>query len=823
MEFYDMHRRVLTLGSELARGGEAAIHPVQGQPHLVAKIYFTPAAGYDQKLAHMVAHPPADPERKRGRISIAWPVSLLFDGSGQFVGYLMPYVQYTTKLLTVFNPTLRAKMLPSFNRRYLHRAARNLAVTIRAIHQEGYVVGDINESNILVADTALITIIDTDSFQVQAQGQAQILTFPCQVGKGEYTPPELQGTSFETTIRHPENDHFGLGVLIFQMLMYGNHPFRGKWLQSGEPPTIEAKIAQGLFPYGGQAGRGKVSPPPNVTLDILHPRVSDLVQRCFVDGHSNPRQRPTPDEWDDALGEAEQALVQCRNGHYYEKHRRACPTCGALTGKAQTALSPASSFQKPPASPVNTSQVLAQEPPEYRGLSSGIKANLTKMKNQGASLGEIQYYLMAHSPLKKSQVQQVADWVMASVEAVPAASPRPPKQPMPATTTPPPGQPAPVPASPPARPMKSMPQTPPQHAATQPKTRKAQSGCYWWLLVAGVSIFVLMLVLVFAMVWPAYLLEVRTFRSVSSVAFALDGQTLATGSFDDRVRLWDAASGDLLRTLEGHTDYVLSMAFAPDGQTLASASADRTVRLWDVASGELLRTLEGHPYSVESVAFAPDGQTLASASWDEVRLWDAASGNLLRTLEGHNGLVESVAVAPDGQMLASAACGQRDEDRRRCIQGEIILWDAASGNLLRTLEGHTDWVNSVAFAPDGQTFASASGDRTVRLWDVASGELLRTLEGHNGRVGSVAFAPDGQTLASGSYDETVRLWDAASGDLLRILEGHTYRVGSVAFAPDGQTLASTSWDDTVWLWDVESGDLLLTMEGWLPWKPGYTD
>jgi serine/threonine protein kinase len=347
MLVYDMRHRALTLGPELARGGEAAIHPVQGQPHLVAKIYFTPVAGYNQKLAYMVAHPPTDPSRGSGHTSIAWPVSLLFDDSGQFVGYLMPYVQQTTKLLTVFNPTLRAKKLPSFNRRYLHRAARNLAVAIRAIHQEGYVVGDINESNILVADTALITIIDTDSFQVQAQGPAQILTFPCPVGKAEYTPPELQGTSLKTVIRQPEHDGFGLGVLIFQMLLDGNHPFRGTWLQSGQPPTIEAKIAQGLFPYGGQAGRGKIAPPPNVTLDILHPHVSDLVQRCFVDGHNNPRQRPTADEWDDALGEAEKALVQCRNGHYYSNHQRACPTCGARAGKAQTPLPPARAAGNP--------------------------------------------------------------------------------------------------------------------------------------------------------------------------------------------------------------------------------------------------------------------------------------------------------------------------------------------------------------------------------------------------------------------------------------------------------------------------------------------
>jgi hypothetical protein len=343
MHVYDMRHRALTLGPELARGGEAAIHPVQGQPHLVAKIYFTPAKGYNQKLTHMVAHPPADPSRGSGHTSIAWPVSLLFDGSGQFVGYLMPRIQNTVTLLTVFTPSLRKQKGLNVDRLFLHRAARNLAVAIRAIHQEGYVVGDINESNILVADTALITIIDTDSFQVQAQGQAQILTFPCPVGKAEYTPPELQGTSLKTVIRQPEHDSFGLGVLIFQLLLEGSHPFRGQWLQSGEPLPLEGKIAQGLFPYAGQAGRGKVAPLPYVSLDILHPRVRDLMLRCFVDGHQNPRQRPTADEWVTALEKAEKALVQCRNGHYYSNHLRACPACRARTEGTKNSLLPAQS------------------------------------------------------------------------------------------------------------------------------------------------------------------------------------------------------------------------------------------------------------------------------------------------------------------------------------------------------------------------------------------------------------------------------------------------------------------------------------------------
>ena len=279
-------------------------------------------------------------------------------------------------------------------------------------------------------------------------------------------------------------------------------------------------------------------------------------------------------------------------------------------------------------------------------------------------------------------------------------------------------------------------------------------------------------------------------ESVRSVAFAPDGKTLASGSRDKTIKLWDAHGGETLRTLEGHTSLVRSVAFAPDGQTLASSSIDETIKLWDARSGEVLRTLEGH---TDSVAFAPDGNTLASNTiWSNtVKLWDARSGKLLRTLEGHTEGVNSVAFAPDGNTLVS---GSSDNT--------IKLWDARSGETLRTLEGHTSSVASVAFAPDGKTLASSSKDKTIKLWDVSSGELLRTLEGHTDSVWSVAFAPDGNTLASGSVDNTIKLWDARSGALLRTLEGHTSYVWSVAFAPDGNTLASGGKDKTVKLWRV---------------------
>lgn len=277
---------------------------------------------------------------------------------------------------------------------------------------------------------------------------------------------------------------------------------------------------------------------------------------------------------------------------------------------------------------------------------------------------------------------------------------------------------------------------------------------------------------------------------VSSVAFSPDGRTLAIGSSNKTVSLWDPATGRILRTLEGHSDSVNCVAFSSDGRTLATSSV-RTVHLWDHGTGRPLDTLVGDADdSVDSdVAFSPDGRTLATSSSVRrtVSLWDPGTGRLLRTLEGHAGAVYSIAFSPDGRSLATGS-----SDRT------IRLWDPGTGRLVRTLEGHDDYVSSIAFSPNGRTLASSAHD--VRLWEPATGRLLRTLEGHAGGVYSVAFSPDGRTLATGSSDATVRLWDPASGKLLRTLEGHAGLVKSVAFSLDGRTLASGSWDTTIRLW-----------------------
>ena len=310
---------------------------------------------------------------------------------------------------------------------------------------------------------------------------------------------------------------------------------------------------------------------------------------------------------------------------------------------------------------------------------------------------------------------------------------------------------------------------------------------------------------------PINLAEIYSFdttASMTSIAFSADGSLLASGSWDETVKLWDVRSRTLVTTLKGHSDSVTSVAFSPDGTLLASGSGsdDKTVKLWDVRSRTLAATLKGHFGGVDSVAFSPDGTLLASGSGDKtVRLWDVRSRTLVTTLKGHSDWVTSVAFSPDGSLLAS---GSWDET--------VKLWDVRSRTLVTTLKGHSDSVTSVAFSPDGSLLASGSWDETVKLWDMRSRALVATLKGHTNWVISVAFSPDGSLLASGTNDGTVKLWDVRSRTLVATLE-HSDWVNSVAFSPDGSLLASGSFDNTIKLWDVRSRTLVATLKGHSDW------
>ncbi|MEL6232460.1 MAG: AAA-like domain-containing protein [Cyanobacteria bacterium J06627_3] len=266
---------------------------------------------------------------------------------------------------------------------------------------------------------------------------------------------------------------------------------------------------------------------------------------------------------------------------------------------------------------------------------------------------------------------------------------------------------------------------------------------------------------------------------------ALNQQTVAAGSWDKTIRLWNW-QGRLRTVLRGHTDRVRQVAFSPDGQTLASASSDQTVKLWR-SEGGLLQTLEGHRDRVWGVAFSPDGKEIASASWDQtVKLW-RPNGELLSTLRGHRDRVYGVAYSPNGQYLVSAGWDHT-----------IKLWNRR-GELFKSIHGHRGPIWGVAISPDSQMIASASADHTIKLWS-AEGQPLATLRGHRARVHSVVFSPDSKLLASSSYDRTVRIWQQ-DGTLVTTLYGHGGPTWGVAFSPDGQTLISSGHDRRIILWD----------------------
>jgi DNA-binding helix-hairpin-helix protein with protein kinase domain len=176
--------RSVFLGTQIGKGGEATISAVAGRPELVAKIWHEPASAERAgKLRWMLAHPPADPAAARGHVSIPWPCSPVSDETGALRGFLMPRLAEARPLFEVFNPARRRVTAPGWDGRYLFRAARNLASVVAAIHEKGYVVGDLNESNVLVAPTALVSVVDTDSFQVRAVEGGREVVYPCRVGK----------------------------------------------------------------------------------------------------------------------------------------------------------------------------------------------------------------------------------------------------------------------------------------------------------------------------------------------------------------------------------------------------------------------------------------------------------------------------------------------------------------------------------------------------------------------------------------------------------------------------------------------------------------
>jgi DNA-binding helix-hairpin-helix protein with protein kinase domain len=315
--------QTISLLNRIARSGEGEVWQTQ-IPGCLAKIYYFPHPERINKLKVMVAHPPKDPNAHINHISFAWPKSLLQDQAGNCVGFLMPAIANSVDLLDVYSPLRRRIRLPDFNWLYLHTTALNVASLVWAIHWAGYVLGDIKPQNILVNNQALPAIIDTDSFQVRHPKSGQL--YHCLVGSESFTPVELLGQDLATIEQTEVHDRFRLGVIIY-LLLFGDYPFKGKWMAEGESPPPTELLRQGYWPY---APNSPIKAGPlTIPLKVIHPELQSCFLRCFNDGHRNPSLRPSAHEWFQALKVATTELKACRRSkhHYYSKTHGKCYWC----------------------------------------------------------------------------------------------------------------------------------------------------------------------------------------------------------------------------------------------------------------------------------------------------------------------------------------------------------------------------------------------------------------------------------------------------------------------------------------------------------------
>jgi WD40 repeat protein len=285
--------------------------------------------------------------------------------------------------------------------------------------------------------------------------------------------------------------------------------------------------------------------------------------------------------------------------------------------------------------------------------------------------------------------------------------------------------------------------------------------------------------------------------SVITIAFSPDGLTLATGSSNHAIILWNVANRQPLgEPLTGHVAPVTSLAFSPDGRTLASGSQDGTLILWDLDSKQALGPAWfGHKDLVHRLAFSPDGRTLVSGSEDEtIILWDVEQKMSLGLLfmSGMGG-VTSVAFNHSGQILAS---GSRN--------GPIILWDVAKRRPMgKYLDGHTRYVYGLVFSQDDRTLISGSHDNKIILWDVATRRQINEPSLTSFIFGPQALSPDGTKWAY-IQGENITVFDSEKGESYNFWYGPTDRIISFSFSPDNQMLGSGDARGTIMLWDLET-------------------
>jgi WD40 repeat protein len=768
--------RSIVLEKKLASSGEGTVWTTS-LPGFLAKLYHTPTPDHVEKLRVMIAHPPQNPMRHHYHVTFAWPQDLLQNAQGQCLGFLMPEIVDGVKLSLIYNAKLRNRKAPRFNWYYLHTAALNFALSLKSLHDEGYVVGDIKPQNLLVNSRALISVIDADSFQVRDPLTKTL--YRCPVGSEGFTPVELLGKELSTLDQTEVHDRFRLGVMIF-MLLFGDQPFKGKWIGKGESPQPAELIRQGYWPY---APNSMVQPGPNtIPLSIIHPQLQVCFQRCFTEGHRNPLARPSAQDWSDALKLAIPDLRMCHleNNHYYSRIYGRCYWCDRRSSVGLDVFSPtlatprmpprskAAAFSRRPQSAASSvsslmggvgqgssslqrAAVTLLNPIMRTSQSTTSWVNRTNPVLWGAgciAVGLVGLAILLIPDLNLEMIQRGGTSIKTSL-----------KQGF---------------RSPAANQVKSKLNTLVPPADSQ-QIAEVQHGGHW--------------------------------DTITALDLSIDNQVLISGSKDMTIKLWEFPSGKLKQTFSDHYEPIVSVGISENKHTLITSSISGKILVWDLKTQELMRSLLtnntwGLEGTIRTAATDRRGQMVASSGWGgSLLLQDLQSGKVIRIASNSLGSEQALGIFPNGKTVISSSS-----------DGKFQLWDTATGRLIKRFpSGNSSFesISALVLSFNGRVMVSGGWDGSIFVWNLLTKTLQKKLPKQPKAVSVMAISDSGDRLAIVNANEpAIKIWNTRTGALEGKLLGNIGIVTALKFSHDGQYLISGSDEPSIKIWSLSTRRIL---------------